>query len=210
MLIGIDMLGVQSPEGCHRESGRFGRQFVSALLASDPVDRYVLYTHEGFPTDRIPPAFQARHVSLAPESAGSARLRSTIQNVIDENPDGLDWLVLLDPFEPNYGGMPPEVPLDGLKVAALIHDIERSLSDARRLVPLRRYHAILAPSEATASEYRERLELSPGRVTALGIATDAVLMSLRLRISSLAVEADDLELMGITGPFLMANRGSGE
>jgi hypothetical protein len=85
VLIGIDMLGVQTAESRDRESGRFGRQLVENLLAADSTHRFILYTHEGFPTDRIPIDRKALRVSLAPISGGSTRLRPTLQRVIDQN-----------------------------------------------------------------------------------------------------------------------------
>jgi glycosyltransferase involved in cell wall biosynthesis len=205
MRIGIDMLGVQSQEGRRRESGRYGRQLVSALLAGEPVHRFTLYSHQGFPTDRIPSAGHARRVSLAPKTGGSARLRPTIQAVLDQNPDRLDWLILLDPFEPNYGGIPPESPLNDLKVASMIVDLGSTFADDRRLAPLRRHDAILAVSEATASDCRNRLGTASGRVTALGIAAEAAPRSSDTSEPLTRLEADELGRMGIAGPFLLAN-----
>lgn len=209
MLIGIDMLGVQSPEGSDRPAGRYGRQLVSALLAGDHANSYILYAHQDMSVDRMPSAPRARHVSLPPISAGATRLRPTIQRVIDENPDGLDWLLLLDPFEPNYGGLAPESSRNTLKVASLVHDLTPGLDDERRLMPLRRHHAILTLSDSTATHCRKRLGLSPSRVTNLGLAIDPSAESPDLTDPGPESGEDGLEELGIDGPFLLAGVAPG-
>jgi hypothetical protein len=209
VLIGIDMLVVQSPEGRDREAGRLGRQLVSALLGLDPAHRYVLYTHQGYPTDRVPSAVNAGRVSLAPIPGGSSRLRPTIQRVLDQNPDGLDWLLLLDPFEPGYGGIPPEGPLNDLKVASLILDLAPTFADDRRLAPLRHHDAILAVSESTASDCRRRLGSASWRVSTLGVACDASFEAPDASEPPARAEAEELGGLGITGPFLFARLSGG-
>jgi glycosyltransferase involved in cell wall biosynthesis len=205
VLIGIDMLGVQSSEGGARESGRFGRQLVASLLATDSAHRYILYTHEGFPTHCIPSGRNAQRVSIAPIPGGSTRLRPTLQRVIDQNPDGLDWLLLLDPFEPNYGGIPPESPLSELKIASLLLALAANLTDDRRLAPLRRHDAILAVSETTAIECRRRLGSASSRVTTIGVACDPSFAGETAREPLTRVSGEELARLGITGPFLFAN-----
>jgi glycosyltransferase involved in cell wall biosynthesis len=205
VLIGIDMLGVQSPQGGDRETGRLGRQLVSALLTQDPANRYLLYTHEGMSTRNVPSSRKAVRVSLAPIRGGSSLLRPTIQRVLDQNPDGLDWLILLDPFEPNYGGVPPDAPLGGLKVASLILDLAPSLADDRRLTPLRRHDSILAVSEATAAECRRRLGSASWRVSTIGVACDESFAAADASEPLTRVSGEELGRMGITGPFLFAS-----
>jgi glycosyltransferase involved in cell wall biosynthesis len=205
VLIGIDMLGVQTAESRDRESGRFGRQLVENLLAADSTHRFILYTHEGFPTDRIPIDRKALRVSLAPISGGSTRLRPTLQRVIDQNPDGLDWLILLDPFEPNYGGIPPESPLNALKIASIVLDLAPNLADDRRLAPLRRHDAIFAVSEATANESRRRFGSASRRVSTLGLACDPGFAGDQSSEPLTRVSGEELGRLGITGPFLFAN-----
>ena len=209
MLIGIDMLGVQSPESGDRQSGRLGRQLVSALLAKAPAHRYVLYTHEGLPSRRIPSARNALRVSLASGPTGSSGLRPTIQRVLDRNPEGLDWMLLLDPFESSYRGMPPESPLNGLRVASLIADLAPTLADDRRLAPLRRHDAILAVSEATAADCRRRLGTASWRVKAIGVACDEDFAAPDVDEPLTRSSGDELERLGIAGPFLFASMAGG-
>ncbi len=211
MLIGIDMLAIQSPEGGDREAGRFGRQLVAALLARDPVNRYVLYAHEGLSTARIAPSRSAVRSSLPPvPSVGPSRLRSTTQRLLDRNPDGLDWLLLLDPFEENYGGVPPESPLNGVKLASIVHDLAPALADDRRLASLRRHDAVLAVSASTAAECRRRLGAGSGRVATIGLACDEASAG-RGPIEPLSlVSAAELGRLGITGSFLLASVVGGD
>jgi glycosyltransferase involved in cell wall biosynthesis len=204
VLIGIDMLGLQSSPGADRESGRYGRQLVSNLLASDSSHQYILYTHEGFPTHRVPTSRNAQRVSLAPIPGGSTRLRPTIQRVIDQNPDGLDWLLLLDPFEPNYVGVPPESPLNELKIASLLLDLAPSVVDDRRLAPLRRHDAILAVSEATANACRRRLGSASWRVSRIGLASDRSIEGDHHSEPLTRISGEELGRLGIDGPFLLA------
>ena len=209
MLIGIDMLGVQSPGGVGRESGRLGRQLVSSLLARESAHRYVLYTHEGLPTDRIPSARNALRVTLEGGPDGPAKLRPTIQRVLDHNPDGLDWLVLLDPFDEGYGRMPPESPLNGVKVASLITDLSPARVDDRRLAPLRRHDAILSFSEETAAECRRRLPTASHRVERLGLGLDESWTGQDASEPLTVATGDVLGRLGIGGPFLFANIAAG-
>ncbi len=199
------MLGVQSLATGGRDASRFGRQLVTNLLASDTNHRFVLYTHEGFPTDRVPLSRAAQRVSLATIPGGSNRLRTTIQRVIDQNPDGLDWLLLLDPFESNYGGIPPEAPLSSLKVASIVLDLDASQADDRRLTPLRRHDAILAVSESTASDCRRRLGVAAGQVSTIGVASEPVSAGDGPAEPLTRVSGEELGRIGITGPFLFAN-----
>ena len=209
MLIGIDMVGVQASPRGERESARLGRQLVRALLTLDPANRYVLYTHEGLPTDRVPSARNAVRVPLASASGGSYRLRPTIQRVLDQNPDGLDWLVLLDPFSEMYGGLPPESPLNGLKVASVVLDLAPEFIDDRRLAPLRRHDAVLAISEPIAAEARKRMGSASWRVSTLGVACDDSFAAPDPAEPLSKVAAEELGRLGITGPFLFASVGGG-
>jgi glycosyltransferase involved in cell wall biosynthesis len=209
VLIGIDMLSVQSPGGVGRESSRLGLRFVSALLASDSAHRYVLYTHPGLPTDRLPSARNVLRVSLGEGAEVQSRPRKAIQRVLDHNPDTLDWLVLLDPFHEGYDGLPPESPLNGVKVASLINDLAPGRVDDRRLAPVRRHDAILAYCESTAAECRLRMPTASDRIKSIGLAPDESWTGLDASEPLSAANADELGRLGIAGPFLFANMASG-
>ncbi len=147
--------------------------------------------------------------SRSPGPDGPSRLRPTIQRILDQNPDGLDWLVLLDPFDEGYGGLPPESPLNGVKVASVITDLAPSRVDDRRLAPLRRHDAILAFSEETEAECRRRLPLASGRIERLGLGLDESWTGSDASEPSGMPSGEELARLGIGGPFLLANMASG-
>src|SRR4051812_21907027 len=90
------MLAVQSPHHGHRGIGRYSRQLVSALLGRDDGHVYVLYAHAALPSEGIPRAPRAEVRQLCPD-------RLTVSQRVDRlvriNPDDLDTLVILSPFE---------------------------------------------------------------------------------------------------------------
>ncbi len=209
MLIGIDMLGVQSPEGGRGEAGRYGRQLVEHLIARDRGHRFVLYAHQGLPTTRIPTSRFATRAGLEPTAASESNgLRATTQRLLDRNPDGLDWLILLDPFAGLYNGLPPEAPLNGPRVASVVLDLGAALSEDYRVVPLRRHDAILAVTEPVAIQCRQRLGTASNRVASIDLASDATFRAPGRSDPLTRVSGDDLGRLGISGPFLFA-RSSG-
>src|SRR4051794_4542858 len=118
------MLAVQSSGSRLRGIGRFGLNLVTALLARDRANEYVLYAHDGFPIEQVPEAPNARLALLRPEPAqGERYLRDAMNRLARANPDGLDALLLISPFElcPYYD--PPAKPLGGLTVATVMHDL---------------------------------------------------------------------------------------
>ncbi len=92
---------------------------------------------------------------------------------------------MLDPFASWADAHPPFRPTHGVRLAALVHGLERFryqdpvvsdpgwLSDYRRLNELRRYDLLLASSKAAQDDVLELLGLPPGQVVAIGAAGDA-------------------------------------
>ena len=204
MVIGIDMLGVQSLGAAGRPSGRFGRQLVAALLARDPSRPFVLYAHEGLPVGAIPTARNARRVTLAPVAGMGCPRRGAVQRLLDLDPDGLDWLVLLDPFDAGFGGLPPESPIRGPRVASVVQDFDHGVVDDRRLAPIRRHDAILASTKASAADWRRRLGIAAGRVAPIGLASDTPFDRPDPAEPLSRVSAEELGRLGIAGPYLLA------
>ncbi len=210
MLIGIDMLGVQSPEDARGEVGRYGRQLVEALLGRDSDHRYVFYTHDGLSTARVPSSRNASRATLGRSpSPGPAGLRPTTQRLLDQNPDGLDWLILLDPFAPLYGGSPPESPLNGLRIASVVLDLAPVFAEDHRIVPLRRHDAVFAVSDPIAAECRKRLGSAADRVATIDLACDSTFHAPGRSDPLTKVAGDELGRLGISGPFLLAKAGAG-
>ena len=205
MLIGIDMLAVQASEGGARPLGRFGRQLVEAVLARDGADRFVLYAHEGLPLDQVPPSSRraTRKVLPTVASAGSAGRRPALQRALDGNPDGLDWMLLLDPFAAEYGGVPPESPLGVLKVASLVFDLAAARRDERCLAPLRRHEAIFAVSAVAAAQCRGWLGAASSRVAALPVAPNLGFGTVDPAEPLSRTTGGELGGYGITGAYLL-------
>src|SRR3954447_11059983 len=157
------MLSIQAAgEG---EGGRavaaYARLLVSALADHGPGHEFLLYAHDEYPRRAIPSGPRA---TLVPTDFGRPPGETTpagrLEWLAQANPDRLDWLVVLDPFQPALGIGPPARPLGGLKMAAVVPDLtpfllpERDLVDPlqaargyRALARLRHYDAILTPSE---------------------------------------------------------------
>ena len=188
MRIGLDMLSIQASgagPGARAAAG-YARLLVAALLGDGPDHEFFLYGHDEYPRHAIPTGPRATFVPLnfgRPE--GETTPAGRLEWMTQANPDRLDWLVVLDPFEPALGFGPPARPLGPLKLAAVVADLtpfllpERDLADVeqaergyRALVRLRQYDAILTPSEATRTDALALLGLPSDRVHAIGNAAD--------------------------------------
>ena len=201
MLIGVDMLGLPSPAPGERAEERLGRLLVAALIARDPVHRYVLYIREGHPAGRIPAGRHALRVALPDEIDDRGSQRQGIRRVLDQNPDGLDWLVLLDPSAAlREAPMTAGPPASGVRVASVVADV-----GSIRPADLIHHDAILAFSEATAEGLRRRLPSVASRVARLPLALDEGW--------SPPGPTEDLDEtlaeLGIVGPFVLANLANG-
>jgi glycosyltransferase involved in cell wall biosynthesis len=215
--IGFDMLAVQSPHHGHRGIGRYSQHLVTALLARDDGHDYFLYAHADLPSARIPTSRRARFRWLGSETLPDG-LHATqrVDRLARLNPDGLDVLVVLSPFELWSGYSPPAPPGNGLKLAAVVYDMipflfprdegppDRSLARHYRVLEgLKRYDALLAISEATRSDTLRLLGMPEERVTAIGTASDASFFV--PDPSAVACESSRaiLEGLGITRPFVL-------
>jgi glycosyltransferase involved in cell wall biosynthesis len=207
--LGIDMLGVQSPESRNRGIGRYARSLVESLVRLDPRHEYVLYTHQRLPIGTFP---EAPNATVRPLPAGPTAERS-IDALARDNPDGLDGLLLTAPFELHDDYSPPAKPLNGLVVASVVYDMvpflfqERHLTYApiasrfyRNLERLRQYDALLAISEATRGDVLNLLGIPDGRVVMIGAASDPGFFVPESpgHPSTAAVMAR----LGVTGPFV--------
>ena len=102
-----------SPRSRNRGIGRYTRNLVAALLARDPDNDYVLYGHEGLPTDHIPTAPNAVTRLLRPDPArGETTLAHVMERLAETNPDGLDVLLLAQPPGNGPGLRPPRQTLE--------------------------------------------------------------------------------------------------
>src|SRR4051794_20365009 len=178
------MLGVQSPHHGHRGIGRYGLHLVRALLGRDDGHDYVLYAHAGLPAGRLPDSPRAAVRVLGPAASGPGGGRAAdgltvsqrLERLARRNPDRLDALLLLSPFE--YWGdyHPPGRAPGGPRLVAVVHDMipflfprdeapdPTLMRHYRVLEDLRRYDALLANSEATRQDTLRLLGLPGGRV----------------------------------------------
>lgn len=216
MLIGIDMMGVQSPGSRGRGIGRLSSSVVAHLLGLDPAVDFRLYAHDGLPADDFPAAPNAEVVPLRRDPArGEARLAHTMERLARENPDRLDALLILSPFELHDGYSPPARPLHGPALGAILYDLipfrypERYLEAAphatdfyRRLESLRLYDTLCAISDSTRDDFRALLDLPPGRVVTIGAACDAGRFAPDRTAPLPAATRRGLHELGITGPFV--------
>ena len=84
----------------------------------------MLYAHDGYPIDRIPSSSNSTLSLLNPDpDLGERYLRDAMERLGRTNPDDLDILLTLNPFElcPYYD--PPNRQPGGLPLAALMHDL---------------------------------------------------------------------------------------
>lgn len=225
MRIGIDMFAVQSPGSRLRGIGRYSHSLVSALLEAPSASRHelLLYAHDGFPTDRVPESTRARIRTLKRDpDRGELTLRAAIERLAHTNPDELDLLLILSPFELAADYRPPPRPLNGLKVAAVVYDLIIFLFQDifptgppwmekyyAHLGILRQYDALLAISDATRADCLSLLGLPAGRVTNIRGASDPQFFrpdrSWPMPLETRAL----LQRLGIVRPFVF-NVGSME
>jgi glycosyltransferase involved in cell wall biosynthesis len=184
--IGIDMLAVQSPYSRGRGIGRYAGHLLASLLARDADHEYILYAHEGLPTDQFPASPRAEVRPLGLDSGrGERNLQDVVERLARTNPDGLDWLFLVSPFEIWGGYGLPARPLGGLKMAAVMYDFipllfqEQYLTEAAgaewfygHVERVRKYDRFLAISEATRADCLRLLGLPEDRVVTIGTASD--------------------------------------
>jgi glycosyltransferase involved in cell wall biosynthesis len=210
--IGFDMLAVQSPHNGHRGIGRYSARLVSALLGRDVGHEYFLYAHASLPLDRIPTGPRAQLRRLGPDTLTVSQRVDRLARV---NPDCLDVLVVLSPFERWADYQPPGRPLDGLRLAAVVYDMipflfaEEAVYDPvlmryyRVLEDLKRYDALLTISEASRRDCLRLSGLSPGRVTTIGAASDERFFLPEPSRADAEPAASILEGLRITRPFVL-------
>ncbi len=187
MRIGLDALGMQSPDHSRRGIGRYARHLVSAMANAPGDHRLILYAHDGLPTDLLPadsPSIDRR--TLAPDPDRAERTASArVDRLVRENPDQLDAFLVLSPFEARLAYDPPAPPREGPAMAAVVYDLiplifpEVHLARGRRgpwydrcLRTVSRYDALLTISEATRADCLAKLGLPDDRVTRIGTASD--------------------------------------
>jgi glycosyltransferase involved in cell wall biosynthesis len=220
MRVGIGPFTTQTASH-NRGLGRYIRSLVSALLARDHDNTYVLYCQEGLTSGQLPTAPNAEIRLLRPDAGhGEANLVEALTRLITTNPDATDVFVLLNAREMGSGYALPAKPSNGLKVAALIHDLlplfchrdsssgrpgeERPQPDVESLKRLASYDALLVTSEANRESLAFLLRGSADRVVTIGTAADDRFF-MPDGSGTMPAEAQALfQKLGIAGPFVLS------
>ena len=196
MRIGIEMLAVQSPGSRLRGIGRYGMDLVLALIARGDGHEYVLYAHDGLPTDALATISGAAVRLLTPDARSESDPRDTINRVARDNPDRLDVRPAPQPPRILPGIRPAgRASLSSLTMAAVVYDLipflnpEHYFTDPwaapwfyRRLGTLQKYHALLSISDATRADCLAKLAVPPDRVVTISVR-ERLASSILLRTS---------------------------
>jgi glycosyltransferase involved in cell wall biosynthesis len=176
--IGVVMLSVAAKAGRDREVLVYSRRLAEGLLRVGSGHEFIYYVDDGAALEDLP---ALPHGGVA-RARNSVSLSAWLEDVAHSNPDHLDWLIVLDPFDPGLTQGPPVPPLHGPKVAACVHDLvpflfqERELRNPsvacagyQTLERIRQYDALLVPSETTRSDCLRLLGLRAERVHCVGL-----------------------------------------
>jgi glycosyltransferase involved in cell wall biosynthesis len=157
---------------------------------------------------------------VAEQVFGRPNLRDAVESLARRNPDDLDVLLLLNPFElcPHYD--PPAAPLNGLKVVSIVYDLipflfpDSYLSDPRnaawnyrRLNALRFHDLLLAISDSTRADCLRVLNLPAERVVTIGGAADGAYFTPDRSLPTNTATRDVLRMLGIARPFVFSVGG---
>lgn len=215
MRIGFDMLAVQSPHHGARGIGRYSANLVSTLLARDDGHEYVLYVHDDLPDDRIPGSTRAEVRVIRPCWEQGETMSPFMDRLARANPDRLDALVVLSPFEKWASYTPPARPAGGLKMVAVVYDLIPFLFQNETVVDpqlmrhyhaletITRYDALLAISDATRNDCLSVLRLPPDRVVNIRGASDRRSFYPDRSVVRSAAVRDTLGGLGIDRPFVL-------
>ncbi len=216
MRIGVDTLAITSPYSRGRGIGRYSGHLLEALLDAGRAHEFVLYAHDDLPAARLPRRPNARLARLRVEDErGERSLRAAMERLVAANPDRVDAMLILSPFE-LYGGFgPPSVPIGGPRMVAVLYDLipflfqERYLTDpwaARwfygHAERLKKYDRLLAISEATRADALRLFGLPGDRVVAIGGASDGRFFTPAEPGPPAAEERAILERLGLDRPFI--------
>ena len=214
MRIGFDMLAVQSPHHGPRGIGRYSASLVGAVLGRDDPHEYVLYVHDDLDDGRVPRSERAEVRRLRPRWELGEGVSSLMDRLARVNPDRLDALVVLSPFERWNHYTPPVRSDNNLLLASVVYDLipflfqnEAEVDPVlirhyRTLETLTRYDALLAISDATRNDCLSVLKLPTGRVTNISGASDPAFFRPG---PSAAPDQEDhvLSGLGIDRPFVL-------
>ncbi|HUY35232.1 MAG TPA: glycosyltransferase family 1 protein [Pirellulales bacterium] len=209
------MLGIQAA-GRARGVGRFTRQFARHLLERPGDDDFLLYFHDGLPGGDEPWPSGPAVRRLGGAKAGGG-LPWSVQRLARRNPDQLDVLLLSCALENFQGYLPPDPPLGGPRMAAVVHDLIPShfpdhylrhpaIAKAyhRALASLRQYDLLLVISEAVRSDCARILGIPDQRVVNISAGSDPLAFFPDRNGPAPAAGVARLRALGVSSPFLFA------
>lgn len=217
MRIGIDLLPLQSSGSRDRGVGRYAAGLIEAIAASVAEDEFVLYSYDRLPFDRVPRLNKGsiRVVSIGRDEDDDS-VRDRWEQLAAHNPDRLDTLLMLNPFELSPGFEPPPRVPGGVPIIAVLYDLipmrfpESYLSDPgvkrryhRRIDTISCYDCLLAISESTRRDAIDLLGLRSERVSSLPIAVDPRFRPAAADGSDDHADCESLARIGVSGPFIL-------
>lgn len=215
MRVGVDLFAIQAPSCRGRGIGRYARSLLRALLVEAPSWEFVFYRRADLDLDwgsdlddRV-----SEWVTIPPDPAG--RPDGSFQEVVQRNPQGLDWLLILNPMVERRGFALPEPVPGGPRLAAVVHDLipalfprhylgdERlAIEYSRDLRQLRSYDLLLAISESTGRDVARWLDVPDRRIANIRAATDGEFFRPAENDEEAATDERILLDHGISEPFL--------
>lgn len=209
------MIAVQSPHHGARGIGRLASNLVAALLAHQDDHEYVFYVHGDLPDDRVPRSNRVEYRTLRPRWEMGETMVPCLDRLAQTNPEGLDALVFLSPFEKWASYSPPPRYDGGPKLVAFMHDLIPFLFQNENVIDpalMRHYHVLetiarydlfLTNSEATRADCLSLLRLSPERVKTVGAASDDRQFLPDRSQPMPRASQDALKALGVNKPFVM-------
>lgn len=217
MRLGIDLLPLQSSGSRNRGVGRYAAGLLGALAASGSEDEFVLYSYERLPADRVPRLEGApvRVVTIGHDEDDD-KIRDRWEQIAAHNPDRLDALLVLNPFELSPGFEPPPRTPGGVPIIAILYDLiplrfpESYLGEPgvrsryhRRLDTIARYDRLLAISRSTRRDAIDLLNIRADQVISLPLAVDPRFRPAAPDGSDDSPDAEVLAQVGLSGPFVL-------
>lgn len=218
MLIGVDMLGMQSSDSRGRGIGRYCHHFLRAFapLAAERGIDLLAYVHDQLPAPPADVLSQMTSRVLPRTSDTDQSSTPTLRRVLLRNSDAIDAILWPSPLEPCNGFQAaPRYP-GGPRSFAVLYDLiplrwpERYLNckathkkylNGIRI--LRRYDRLFAISEATRREAMDLLGEQTDRIVTIGCASDPEFFTPGPEPErSVPDEPSLLQRIGVMHPFL--------
>src|SRR5947209_295605 len=121
MRVGVDLHAIQAPSCRGRVIDRYAGALLRALLVEAPSWEFVFYLRAELGLDWDPDrdGNVAEWITIGPDPEGHPD--GTLQQVIQRNPEGLDWLLIPNPLVERRGFALPEPVPGGPRLAAVVH-----------------------------------------------------------------------------------------